>query len=283
MRLGVNGHLPYKDPDEWIRLVLDLDVGAVTAPMAHTDPPEVKKAYMDHVRRYGLVIGEVGIWKNPIAPDPAERAAAIEYSKARLALADEIGANCCVNVAGAAGPEWAGYYPENYSDDTYALLIDTIRGIIDAVRPRRTFYTVEPMQWMHPDSPDDCLQLMRDIDRRAVGVHLDCANMINGIERYRNRAAFVEECFRKLGAHVKSIHAKDVALGPESPCCLREVEPGKGGMDFAQTLRLAHGLSPDMPVFVEHLPDLDTYRRAVGHLRRTAADNGIGENRPTRG
>ena len=49
----------------------------------------------------------------------------------------------------------------------------TVREIIDAVRPTRAFYTLEPMPWAYPDSVDSYLRLIAAIDRRAFGVHLD--------------------------------------------------------------------------------------------------------------
>jgi hypothetical protein len=36
---------------------------------------------------------------------------------------------------------------------------------IDAVKPRRTFYTLEAMPWIFSDTPDSYLELMRAIDR----------------------------------------------------------------------------------------------------------------------
>jgi Sugar phosphate isomerases/epimerases len=142
-----------------------------------------------------------------------------------------------------------------------------IRNIIDEVKPKYTFYAIEPMQWMHPDSPDDYLKLLQDMDRHKVAVHLDYVNMINSFERYHNRKAFINECYRKLGPYIKSIHAKDVQLGNESPCCLREVTPGAGDIDFTQVFTLSNRLSADMPVFVEHLSDFAAYKDAIKYMR----------------
>lgn len=170
---------------------------------------------------------------------------------------------------------WSGYYPDNYSDDTYALLIDTVREIVDSVKPHRTFYTIEPMQWMHPDSPDDYLQLIKDIQRDSVAVHLDYVNMINSFERYHNRNGFIRECYQKLGPYIKCVHAKDVHLGPESPCCLRECSPGQGEIDFGLVLRLSHNLGADTPVFVEHMTEYPDFQKAMAFLHHVGKENHI--------
>lgn len=274
MRLGANG-FPYENPDQWLWRVKELRASTVTAPITCEDPPELKREYQKLIHSHRLSVGEVGIWRNALALNPEERKRVLDFSKGQLALAEELEAGCCVNISGARGPIWSGYYPENYSADTYALLVDTVREIVDAVKPKRTFYTIEPMQWMHPDSPDDYLKLLQDIDRDSVGVHLDYVNMINSMERYHNRCEFIKECYRKLGPHIKSVHAKDLHLGPESPCCLRECDPGQGEIDFALVLRLSHRLGADTPVFVEHMTEYAQFQQAMAHLRKAGEDCGV--------
>lgn len=53
-----------------------------------------------------------------------EREEAREYARRQLRLADEIGAVCCVNVAGTfGGPIWDGGYPENFSTEAWSELV----------------------------------------------------------------------------------------------------------------------------------------------------------------
>ncbi len=268
MRLGINGDLGHKNPEEWISLIRRFGVRAAVAPMKREDPADVKGEYLRLAQKEDIVIGEVGIWKNVLDADEKKSAEAISYAQEQLAFADEIGARCCVNVSGAAGPVWDGYYPENYSAETYERIVDVTRKIIDAVKPVRTFFTLEPMYWMHPDSPDDYLQLLKDIDRERFGVHMDYTNMMNGFEKYHNCEAFIRECFSKLGPYIKSIHAKDVILKNKPPVCINEVLPGKGRVDFRLVFRLADQLDEDMPVFAEHLSSLEEYEQALVYMKK---------------
>ena len=52
------------------------------------------------------VVAEVGAWSNPLSPDETTRTAAVELCKRRLALADRVGARCCVNIAGSRSENW---------------------------------------------------------------------------------------------------------------------------------------------------------------------------------
>lgn len=277
MRLGVNIDFGHKDPESWSEMVRELGVSAVIAPMHEDDSPEVIKRYMKLIKENNLVVGEVGVWNNTISSDETARKEAVAYAKRRLALADEIGANCCVNIAGSCHDEkWFAYSPKNYTADTYALIVDTTREILDSVKPKRTFYSLEAMPWVVPDSPDSYLKLLEDVDRPGMAVHLDCVNMINGIDRFNHRKDFVEECFRKLGPKVRSIHAKDLSISEvDQPCHLSECDPGQGAMDFAQVLRLAEGLGPDTTVFVEHMLQPEQYVAALKYVRAIGQANGI--------
>lgn len=275
MRIGGGIERDYQNPTEWYQWVKELGYRAVLAPIDYQASSADKQAYLQCVKEHDLVIGEVGAWRNVLAIEEEERKNALEYCKNQLALADELGANCCVNIAGSRGEVWDGFCAQNYSKDTYDLLVDTIRDIIDSVKPTRTFYTVESMPWMVPDSPDQYLELIRDVDRKEFGVHLDFVNMINCPKRYLFCDDFIEECFKKLGRYIKSIHCKDVWMEHSYTTVIHETMPGKGVINYQRVLRQCEALGADTTVFVEHLPDFDSYKMAADYLREQAALAGI--------
>jgi sugar phosphate isomerase/epimerase len=275
MRIGGGIEKPYANPDEWASLVAELGYRAVLSPVDCTASAEERKAYAQCAREHDLIIGEVGVWRNVLSDDAAKRSEALEYSMSQLALADELGANCCVNISGSRGERWDGCYAENYADDTWALVVETTRAIIDAVKPTRTFYTIESMPWMIPDSPDQYLRLIKAVDRKAFGAHLDFVNMINCPQRWAFRDAFIEECFTKLGTHIKSVHGKDAYMEHAYSTVIRETMPGMGKLDFGKIAKLCEGLGPDTTLFVEHLPDFDSYKRAAAYVREHARLAGV--------
>ncbi|TAH66919.1 MAG: sugar phosphate isomerase/epimerase [Anaerolineaceae bacterium] len=275
MRIGGEIKKPYHNPKEWLLRVKELNYSAVHAPIGHDASYEDKKAYMECARANNILIGEVGVWRNPISLNDEEARSNLEYCKERLALADELGANCCVNIVGSRGEIWDGFYKENYDEDVYTLIVDTTRDIIDSVDPKHTFYTLEPMPWMVPDSPDSYLKLIKDIDRKAFGVHLDFTNMINSPIRFLRSEEFIEECFNKLGPYTKSIHAKDVIMEKAFPCVIKEVMPGKGKLHYQKIVRLIDKLGEDIPVFVEHLDTHEEYKEASSFIRGVAISEEI--------
>ena len=276
MRFGGNV-LQYKDPSDWLRQVKEQGYTAIVCPVDYTADESLKTDFKKIILENYLLVGEVGAWGNPMSTDEAKRRAAIAYCQNQLALADEFGANCCVNVSGARTDtdDWSGCYAENFTADTYALIVDTVREIIDAVHPINTFYTLEPMPWMFPDTPEIYLQLIKDIDRSHFGVHLDYTNMINDPQKYANSSAYIRYMFAKLGKHIRSIHAKDVQMSGDIPCSIIECMPGKGSIDFNTVLRCAARLGKDIPVFVEHLDTMEEIKQALDHLKGIVARENI--------
>jgi sugar phosphate isomerase/epimerase len=239
-------------------------------------PEDADDAYAEAARAAGIVIAEIGAWHaNPISPDDATRARGIAYCQERLELAERVGARCCVNVAGSRGSEWDAPHPDNLGADAFALIVDSVREIVDAVRPRRTVYALEPMPFTLPDSPDSYLRLLEAIDRPGFGVHLDPVNLINTPAKYYDNGAFLRECFATLGPHIRSVHAKDIVLEHALTVRLTEVRPGLGGLDYRVFLTEMARLDPDTPILVEHLGSEAEYAAAVTHIRGVADALGL--------
>ena len=271
MRLG--GPLPQEGytPDSWVARVRAAGYRAAYCPVSPGAEDTLIRAYEDAARAADIVIAEVGAWSNPISPDNGTRTAAISKCIAALDLADRIGARCCVNITGSRGPKWDGPCAEDLTGDTFELIVDTVRRIVDEVKPRRSFYTLEPMPWMYPDSADSYLELLDSIDRPAVAVHFDPVNIINSPERYYRNADIVTDFVSRLGPRIKSCHAKDILLDQRLTVHLDEKRPGLGGMDYATLLRELAKLDPDLPLMLEHLQSDEEYHEAAAYVRSIAA------------
>lgn len=269
MRLG--GPCNSKDsPESWVAELKRLGYRAAIFPFKHDADRETSHAFAKAAEEADILLAEVGAWSNPMSPDDNERKQAISFCQEQLALADEIGARCCVNIAGSRGHRWDGPHPENLSQDTFALIVETTQQIIDAVKPKRSFYCLESMPWVFPDSPESYLDLLKAIDRPACSVHFDPVNMISSPQRYFRNADFLRECFRLLGPQIKSCHAKDIKLQKELTVHLDEVRPGQGFLDYEVFLNELNKLDPDTPLIIEHLPNDEEYRLAAEHIRDVA-------------
>lgn len=265
MKLGISHTLGHGSPEEWARRHSELGLKAVVFTCDHTAPQPQIDAYRRAADDFGLIIAEVGAWSNPLSRDPAERARARSYCIHQLELADYIGAACCVNISGTPGEVWDGSYPENYLPETYWQIVSSVQEIIDAVKPLHTCYALEPMPHMLPDSPEVYLELLRDIDRSAFGVHLDLVNMLTSPRIYYDNRSLTNRCFDLLSPYIRSCHVKDALLDHSLTLSIREVPPGSGGFDIGYYLRAAE--KRGLPVIIEHLSGEDEYLDAIRYVK----------------
>ena len=278
MLLGGTVAGEYRHPAEWEKALAASGFRAITAPFSCHTPREEIRAYCEIAVRHRVMIAEIGVWKNLLDLDTDKAREAMAYAKGQLALAEETGIPCCVNIAGTPGSAgWDAADPLNYTKEVYDRTVDSIREILDAVKPQRAFYCIEPMPWMVPDGPDEYLQLIRDVDRVQFGAHMDFVNMINCPRRYLAPEAFIEDCFRKLGPYIKSTHIKDSRMDPlRLTTLIEECSPGEGTLDYPEVLRIMdRSLPADAPVLLEHMQTPEEYRTAYDYVARKAAEAGV--------
>jgi sugar phosphate isomerase/epimerase len=276
VRLGGPVFLKSDDPRELAREHRRIGYSAAYCPAAKSTESEKIRAIRDAFVRENVVIAEVGAWKNMLDPDAAIRQANLDYVTERLALADAVGARCCVDIAGSYNPKyWYGMNPKNLSKEFLDATVQNSRQVIDAVKPTRTRFTIEMMPWSLPDGPDSYVTLIKAVDRRPFGVHLDVCNAVNSPARFYNNTALIEECFRKLGPWIVSCHAKDLAWVPEYNVHFAEVVPGRGEIDYAAYLRELSKLPVDAPLMLEHLKNAAEYDEGRAYIQGVAARNGI--------
>jgi sugar phosphate isomerase/epimerase len=276
VRLGGPVFEKYADPEEWISALKRLKYRAAYCPVeVGTDETSIK-AYQKAAYNNDIVISEVGAWSNTVSLDEKERKEAINKCVKSLELAELIGANCCVNISGSRNPEfWAGPHEDNLTEDTFDLIVETTRKIIDSVKPLRTYFALEPMPWSYPDSPDNYLRLLKAIDRSRFGVHFDPVNMVVSPQIYFKNGEFIRECFKKLRANIRSCHAKDITLREDNYIPqLDECKPGLGKLNY-NTFLVELAKLKDIPLMMEHLNTAEEYASAADYIRSVGKKNKV--------
>ncbi len=263
-------------PDEWINTLKKNGYRAAYCPVSPGTSADIVRKYKEAANQNDILISEVGAWSNPISPKESEAKAAIQKCIDSLDLAEEIGACCCVNISGSRNPEyWAGPHMDNLSDETFDLVVESTRKIIDAVKPSQTFFALEAMPWSFPDSTETYLQLLKAIDRKAFGVHLDPVNMIRSPREYFYNGALIREMFSKMGPYIKSCHAKDIILREDNYIPqLDELRPGLGKLDYKVFLIELSKLK-NVPLMMEHLNTTEEYALAASHIRSVGLEAGL--------
>ena len=278
MRLGAYV-FGYQTPEEWAQIHIQKGYGAAYWPFEtidYTADDATIQSYCDSAKAHGLVIAEVGAWRNLFDADPKKREDNMTYCIGQLQLADRVGAKCCVNISGSLHPTlWDGAHPDNCSDRMFGMVVESIQHIIDAVKPQNTFYTVEPMPWMFPYDIDSLHKLINAVNRSAFGVHVDMCNMVNSFEKVYATGDMTRAFFHEFGPLIKSVHAKDTCIGDTLTMCIHEAIPGEGIFDYDALLTECAKLNDDLPVLAEHLHSEAEYDQATDYISRKARQLGL--------
>lgn len=276
VRLGAPIFLKSDDPEELAQEHKRLGYTGAYCPAAKVEDSARVKAIEKAYAAAGVAIAEVGAWVNMLDPDAEKRKKNLQYVEQRLALAEAVGALNCVNIAGSYNKDvWYGPHPKNLSREFFDATVENCRRLIDAVKPKRTKFTVEMMGWCVPNGPDSYLQLIKAIDRSGFAVHMDVCNAVNSPERFYGNTAFISECVSKLGRWIQSCHAKDLDWKPELQVHFVEVIPGRGSIDYATYLRELARLPQRPPLMLEHLKTAGEYDEGAAYIRKVAAETGV--------
>jgi sugar phosphate isomerase/epimerase len=269
VRLGGPEFAEWESPEGWVKAVKAKGYSAAYCPIDPDAADDVIKAYEKAAKEADIIIAEVGAWNNPLNPDDDERKEAIEYCKACLELADKIGAKCCVNVCGSRGDDGI-----NLTEETFDMIVEVVREIVDDVKPTRSFYALETLPKRYPDSVDSYVRIVKAINRKGCAAHMDPVNLINCPERYYNNGKLIKEAFDKLGPYIKSCHGKDIQMREGFPVNLQECQPGLGKLDYTVYLTEVSKLK-DVPIMLEHLEREEEYDAAAKYIRGVGKETGI--------
>ena len=277
IRLGGPVFLQSDDPQELAHEHRRLGYSAGTCPKSTSGDKDRNRAIQQAFAKQDVIVAEVGAWVNMLDPDSEKRRKNLEYVTERLALAEAVGARCCVDIAGSFHPTvWYGMHPKSLSKDAFDGTVQNCRQVIDAIKPTRTKFSIEMQVGLEPGDPDGYVRLLNAVDRKAFGVHLDVCNTIDSPQLLYNTSARVHECFQKLGRWILSCHAKDLAPVYDGyNVHFAETIPGRGYVDYTAYLRELSKMPVETPLILEHLKGADQYEEAKRHILKVGAETGI--------
>ena len=262
----------FENVKEWAELLDRSGFRAITAPFTCEDEEAKIRDYMSVINERKVKVSELGVWRDILAEEN------VEFAIGQLELADRLGIECVVNIAGTRGTlSWDCADKSNFTDENYADIVKSIQRVIDSVKPERAFYTIEPMPWMIPDGPDVYLKLIGDVDREHFAVHMDFVNMINSPRRFLGSEDFIEDCFKKLSPYIKSTHIKDSRMALNGYTThIDECPPGQGALDYPAVLTIINRYLPaDGAILLEHMSTFEEYDKAFKFVKNAARQAGI--------
>ena len=230
-------------------------------------------ALHDTFRRQGLAVSAIAAYVNPLAPDLARRAANLARLRAIVRHAPALGSSFVVTETGSFHPtdDWAPH-PNNGAPAALDELVETIAPLVAFARDEGVALLVEPSVGTVVDTAAKARALLDAVDRAALGLVADPANLIDGSNLDR-AAAVIDEFFALVGGAIRLGHAKDYRrVDGEArerhhhvtdPALYGGVEypaPGLGALDYDRYLRHLALSAPAADLIIEHVHEADVAR-----------------------
>jgi len=251
---------------------------AAYVPHAEVNDKERLKEIREAFKSEDIMLAESGYWENITDTDETTRKHHMECLTNCLYIAEEVGARCAVDIFGSYvhGNGNSQFVAKNFSDDAFADAVDIARALIDTVKPKTAHFAYEIFPFNVVDSPEMIEKLIKAVDRRQFGVHLDLCNLINSPRAYFSSGDIIRDCVKRFGDRIVAAHVKDIKLRePAITVILEEVVAGTGGIDMRSFIREIHKLPQGIPFMMEHLSSEAEYDRAAAYIKKCAKEENI--------
>jgi len=284
MRLGatISSYFGDPDPQSYIAECRAWGYRSAPCPSVRIQETEKIREIAKAFSAVDIAIGEVQAWVSALDPRPEVRSKNQQLIAESLTIADEVNAACCVTVSGTLDirDDIASDtpHPDNFHASTFDAVVEWIKKVLKEARPQRTKLALEMSPWTPLDGPEAYVNIIKAVDHPALAVHLDPSNAVLDPRIFWSTTALINRCFDMLGGWVVSCHAKDLHYG--SMVQLRhvnfvEVIPGQGVLDYRTFLKRAEGVSPNLPLIMEHLPSAEDYGKGAKYIRGVAREIGV--------
>jgi sugar phosphate isomerase/epimerase len=271
-------HSAQGDPELLARKHKEKGFTAAYVPKIDIKDTALIKATREAFNKEGVILAEAGYWENILETEAESRAFHRDRQLEALALAEELGALCSLNIFGSYchGNGNSRHKAINFSEEAFDAAVEMARYFIDTVKPKTTFFAYEIFPFDITDTPENMERLIKAVDRKQFGAHLDLVNLINSPRAYFSSGDIARECVRRFGDRIVSCHVKDIAMKePSISVILEEVVSGTGNLDLKTFMTQIEGIPRPVPFMMEHLRDEAEYDTAAANIRKTGKELGI--------
>ena len=232
------------------------------------------------MKQHDVVIFEIGGYRNLLHTDETVRQDNIKHIAYCLEAADKVGCPMVGTISGSRNPEgnkWGDNYavhPDNWTMETWNLLIDSIKQILRDTAGMKAVIGMEAQVTTNQDTSLAQKRLMEDVGDERLKVNLDPTNMCH-LYNHFHTTELINDCFDLLGEDIMGCHAKDTYVIPhEQTVHVQEVCPGRGNMDYETYIVRMSRLKWPRTLHPEHIPN-DQYPEARAYIRKVAEKVGV--------
>jgi sugar phosphate isomerase/epimerase len=231
------------------------------------------------LKKYDVVIYEVGGYRNMLHTVEAERQKNLKYLARCVEAAEKIGCPMVGTISGSRDPantrpDNFNPHPDNWTPATWKILVDGVKQVLKDTAGCKAALGMEAQVTTNLDGPKAHKRLIDDVGDIRCAVNLDPTNMIS-LEKYYHTTELLNECFDLLGESILGCHAKDTLILPDQQTVhVQEVCPGRGVMDYETFLVRMSRMKWARSILPEHIPG-NEYIEAKAYIEKIASRVGV--------
>ncbi|MFC1693354.1 TIM barrel protein [Candidatus Latescibacterota bacterium] len=278
IRLGTGmGRQENESLEEMVKRIRDNGfTGTVTGPepwnsLKDSELTELRAA----LKKYDVVVYEVGGYTNMIHPDTAIRQQNLKNLAKCIEAADKLECPMVGTISGSCDPvNFFNVHPDNWTTKTWKLLVDSTKQVLRDTAGMKAAIGMEAQVTTNIGRPEDHRRHMDDVGDSRCAVNLDPVNMIS-LDNYYHTTELLHECFDLLGESILGAHAKDTYIWPDKQTVhVQEVASGRGVMDYETYLIRLSRMEWPRTILPEHVPQ-EQIIEAGEYIRKVAAKVGV--------
>ena len=262
MYLGVQGLMPtdLNDVDEETTTNIRKH-GFTGVACRYFDPNNVTK---NEVIRLRSVLSNGGIdpcqvvAQHPDLIDPSlsERRRGIEAMQKMCQVASWLDAGNLYVRPGSLNPDGSWFaHPDNYRDETFEILIESLTEVCKAAEQENVLLAVEGHTLSILDTPERILALIDAVGSEKLMFNMDPVNFVGSLRDAYSNTSLQNHIYEVLGPYIICGHAKDFFVQNRLVLHLEETIIGEGLLDQKAFLEGFETHCPEGYVQIEHLPE----------------------------
>lgn len=278
------GYYPYTI-DETIKRIKASDFSCVQLDVSFKDCDATKEeltrekanVIRDKFRDANLPIIAISAYTNFAHPDPARRAANIDYLKTMIRFARDLGSPYVCSETGTYDPDsdWV-WHDKNATEEAYQENLRIIKDIVSYAEDFGATFLVENYVNNVIGSVEQVERLFNDVNCDHLGLICDPTNYFNdgNIDRIDEE---LHHIFDKLSPYIKIAHAKDCKRTDDLMEKHADIDAdeshtfrgsgavelpaaGLGDLNYDLYVELLAKDHPNIPLIIEHLDEGDIPR-----------------------
>jgi sugar phosphate isomerase/epimerase len=227
------------------------------------------------LKKFDVVVFEVGGYTNMIHPDMATRQKNLKQLAVCIETADKMNCPMVGTISGSLDPvNFFNVTPDNWTEKTWKMLVASMKQVLKDTSGMKAAIGMEAQVTTNIDGPKAHKRLMEDVGDKRCAVNLDPVNMVS-LATYYHTTELLNECFDLLGENILGCHAKDTYIIPDQQTVhVQEVCSGRGVMDYETYLVRLSRMKWPRALLPEHIPS-DQMSEAYAYIRKVAARVGV--------